>query len=86
MKETKIGLLAQLTKQQTDRVYFSNIPVGTKFIIVAEMDTPAYDLTGYFIKYPPQNTGGEFHFTGYIERGSWEIIGTIKDNIHFLQS
>jgi len=81
--ENRIGLVAQLTKKQTKRLYFENIPVGTKFIIVDEHnDMPAYELTGYFLNYPPQPLGNnEFHYTGYIEKGSWEIVGTLSDYI-----
>ena len=81
--ESKLGLVAQLTKKQTSRAYFENIPIGTKFIIVDEHDNmPAYELTGYFLNYPPQKLGdNKFHYTGYIEKGSWEIVGTVADCI-----
>ena len=81
----KIGLLAELTKRQTNRAYFSELPIGTKFIIVDEINTPAYDLTGYFLRCEPHIlTSGKQHFTGYIEKDSWKIIGEIKDNIEAL--
>jgi len=81
-----IGQLARLTKKQTDRAYFSTLPIGTVFIIIDNLDLPAYDLTGYFINSEPHKLfNGNYHHTGYIERGSWEIIGDIKDNIHILK-
>lgn len=79
---SKIGLIAELTKKQTNRAYFQDIPIGTKFIITAEHDDDSYyyDLTGYFLYTIPQiysnNTG---HFTGYIEKGSWKVIGDAKE-------
>lgn len=77
MKNLKlIGLVAQLTKKQTDRFYFSKIPIGTKFIIIDIHDNlPAYDLTGKFLDYPPQILDdGTAHYNGYIEKGSWELV------------
>lgn len=87
--KTKIGLLAKLIQLQTDRPsYFSRLPIGTVFIIVDEIDTPAYDLTGYFIwpEIPHILADGSLFCTGYIEKGSWELVGEIKDNIEFLQT
>jgi hypothetical protein len=83
-----LGQVARLIKKQTNRAYFSEIPIGTKFIIVAEHnDMPAYELTGYFLNYPPQKLLGErYHFTGYIEKGSWEIVGSINDCISELSA
>ena len=80
--ETKIGLLAELTKKQTNRDYFSSLPVGTKFIIVEEIKLPAYDLTGYFINVKPQIIKGKSYHLGYIEKGTWKIIGDIRENIN----
>lgn len=83
----RIGLLAELIKKQTNRDYFSKLPVGTKFIIVDEVDLPGYDLTGYFLKCRPHVLSlGNYFFIGYIERGSWRIIGEIKNNIGILRS
>lgn len=86
--EFKLGQVARLVKQQTNRRYFSEIPIGTKFIIVEEHnDMNAYDLTGYFINYPPQMLqNGKCHFTGYIEKDSWELVGDISDIIEELRS
>jgi hypothetical protein len=87
--KSKIGLLAKLIKQQADRPsYFSLLPIGTLFIIIEEIDTPGYDLTGYFIRpeIPHIIADGSYYFTGYIERGSWEIIGEIKDHIELLKT
>lgn len=82
---SKIGMLGELTKRQTNRQYFSKLPVGTKFIIVDEIDLPSYDLTGYFLRCEPHILdNGEYYFTGYIEKGSWRLIGEIKDNIEVL--
>ena len=83
----KIGLLAELIKKQTNRDYFSELPIGTKFIIVDEVDLPGYDLQGYFLRCKPHVLSeGNYYFTGYIDRGSWRIIGEIKDNIGILRS
>jgi len=82
--KSNLGLVAKLTKKQTFRHYFSGIPIGTLFIIVEEHNPPlpAYDLTGYFLNYPPQElTNGKFHYTGFIEKGSWEIVGEVNDCI-----
>lgn len=81
---SKKGMLAKLTKKQTEREYFSDLPIGTFFIIVGEIDLPGYDLTGYFIGVNPVLPNGICQFTGYIEKGSWELIGEIKDNLHHL--
>jgi hypothetical protein len=83
MEKTMIGQLAKIIKKQTDRVYFSNIPIGTHFIIIDIHDNmPAYELTGYFIGIEPKILSDETpHFTGYIEKGSWELVGNIVDNI-----
>lgn len=84
--ESKIGLIAKLTKKQTDRYYFSDIPIGTYFIIVGEEPPGSvYDLIGYFLNYPPQYSSNDmYHYIGLIEIGSWEIVGTIEDNIEIL--
>ncbi len=81
-----IGQLARLTKKQTNREYFSNIPIGTYFIITDTHNyMPAYELTGYFIGIQPKILAdGTPHFTGYIERGSWELVGNVADNIGVL--
>lgn len=86
--ESKLGLVAKLTKKQTNRTYFSEIPIGTKFIIVDEHNNkPAYELTGYFLNYPPQIlSDGRSHFTGYIEKGSWEIVGSVSEIVDELRS
>lgn len=83
MKKSKVGLVGRLTKLQTNREYFSDIPVGTRFIIIEEhTDMPKYDLTGYFLNFPPQIiNGNRYHYTGYIEKGSWKLIGTIQELI-----
>jgi hypothetical protein len=85
--ESKLGLVAQLIKKQTNRAYFSEMPIGTTFIIVDEHDDmPTYELTGYFLNYPPQILpDGRSHFTGYIEKGSWEIIGSVNDIVDELR-
>jgi len=79
----KVGLVAELTKQQTNRAYFSDIPIGTKFIILEEYnDLPTYDLLGYFLYTPPQELSNDsYHYTGYIEKGSWKLLGTIEEFI-----
>ncbi len=83
-----IGQLAKLTKKQSNRAYFSNIPIGIHFIIIDVHDNmPAYDLTGYFIGIKPQIlSNGNPHFTGYIEKGSWELVGNVTDNIEIFES
>lgn len=86
-KEKLVGLVARLTKKQTNRNYFSDMPNGTFFIITDAHDSmPAYELTGYFLDYPPQKTGNGFHYTGYIERGTWEIVGTVYDYFQMTRS
>ena len=81
-----IGKLARLTKKQTNRDYFSSIPIGTYFIITdTHNHMPAYDLTGFFIGVMPNILrNGDLHFTGYIEKNSWELIGSIEEHIHIL--
>lgn len=75
-----IGQIAELTKRQTERYYFSNIPIGTKFIILGKVNIGSYELVGYFLNIPPQETSpGNYHYTGYIEKGSYKILGEIKD-------
>ncbi len=77
----KVGTLARLTKRQTNRAYFSDLPVGTLFIVKEEIDLPAYDLLGYFLGCEPQKLNdGTLHHTGYVERGSWEIIGDVDSD------
>ena len=81
-----LGKIAELTKRQTGRYYFENIPIGTKFIIVEEnLNMPAYDVTGYFLNYPPQHNGEKYHFTGYIEKGTYKVLGEVKDNINLMR-
>ncbi len=80
--KSNLGLLGRLKKQQANREYFSSLPVGTLFIVVEEIDLPAYDLTGLFLCSKPHLlSNGKYHFTGYIERGSWEILGSVQDCI-----
>ena len=82
----KAGKLARLIERQTHRVYFSELPVGTLFVILEEIDLPAYDLLGLFLAAKPHHLrDGSLHFTGYIERGSWEILGSVEDCIGFLR-
>lgn len=81
-----LGKLARLTSKQTNRRYFSEIPIGTLFIIVDEIDTPAYDITGLFLGIIPQVLGnGDIHSTGYIEKNTWELVGDIEDNIELIK-
>lgn len=81
--ELRVGLIGELTKQQTSRAYFSNIPVGTKFIILEEYkDLPSYDLLVYFLYPPPQKLANDsYHYTGYVEKSSWKLLGTIEKHI-----
>lgn len=77
---SKIGLIGELTKKQTNRFYFSDIPVGTKFIITDEHDDMVnYELTGYFLYVMPQIYNDSGYFTGYIEKDSWKLIGTSEE-------
>ena len=82
-----IGQIAKLTKEQRRRAYFSNIPIGTFFIITEKHESmPAYDLTGYFLNIKPQILkDGTPYFFGYIEKGSWELVGNLTDNIGILK-
>lgn len=77
----KIGLIGELTKQQSMRMYFSDIPIGTKFIITDEHDDIGdYELTGYFLYTIPQiYTKTTGYFTGYIEKGSWKLVGRTEE-------
>lgn len=84
--ESGIGLIGRLKKQQTDRGYFSNIPVGTLFIILEEHNNiPAYDITAYFLGIVPNKIDNRLHFTGYVEKGSWEVAGTINEYTKYLK-
>jgi hypothetical protein len=77
-----VGQIARLTRKQKNREYFSTIPVGTFFIITEVVDLPAYNLTGYFLNVPPQILdNGKPYSLGYIERGSWELVGSVESNI-----
>jgi len=42
-KQKLIGQIAKLTKKQTNREYFSTLPIGTYFIITNIESMPAYD-------------------------------------------
>jgi len=82
LKSTKKGLVGELTKLQSqDRGYFKDLPIGTKFIITEEMyDSSTYDLIGYFLYYYPQNLKNpDYHYTGFIEKNTYKIIGTMED-------
>jgi len=77
------GLLAEITKKQENRGYFSKLPIGTKFIIIDRVDLPAYDIIGYFLYSEPHLLeNGRCHHTGYLDRDSWKIIGEVKENIN----
>ena len=83
-----VGQVAMLTKKQTNRTYFSEIPIGTKFIIVEQyFDNPFFDFVGYFLNYPPQIVLKEqYHYTGFIEKDSWVLIGSINEIVTDLRS
>lgn len=77
-----IGMIGELTRIQRGRTHFQDMPVGTRFVIIDKHDIPGYDITGYFIKYPPQRIStNEYYFTGYVARGTWKIVGNIADCI-----
>lgn len=80
-----VGRLAMLTKKQTNRYYFSDLPIGTYFIIIEEINIGAYDLLGFFIGVEPNKIGNAVHCTGYVESGSWIELGSIEDNIQVLK-
>ena len=83
---SKLGLLGRLTKKLENREYFSTLPVGTLFIVIDEIETPAYDLTGLFIMTKPKRiTFDKYHFSGYINKGSYEILGKVEDCVEFLK-
>lgn len=68
--------IARLTKKQDNkREHFGEMPVGTRFIVVKDIDLPAYNVLGFFFEYPPQvlkeSSGAEL-YTGYVEKGTWE--------------
>lgn len=81
-----VGKLAMLTKKQTNRYYFSDMPIGTYFIIIEEINIGAYDLLGFFIGVTPNKIGNAIHCTGYVESGSWIELGSIEDNIQVLKN
>lgn len=69
--------IARLTKKQDKkREHFGEMPIGTRFVIIKDLDLPAYDVLGFFFEYPPQQfseqgLGAEL-YTGYVEKGTWE--------------
>ncbi len=77
-----IGMIGELTRIQKGRAHFQDMPVGTRFVIIDKHDIPGFDITGYFIKYPPQRIStNEYYFTGYVARGTWKLVGNIADCI-----
>jgi hypothetical protein len=85
-KKNIVGMIGELTeKQNSDREYFSEIPIGTKFIIIGRLkhmmdNTSCYDIRSYFLYIEPQiRNNKKLHFTGYIEKGTWKLLGTSKD-------
>jgi hypothetical protein len=86
MRNKQFGKIGVLTKQQSNRTHFSDIPIGEKFIVLNLLSLPAYNALAYFINYPPQILeNGEKSYTGYVERGTWEVIGNLFDNPELIQ-
>jgi hypothetical protein len=79
--EPQVGYLAEITKKQSNRKYFSDLPIGTKFIITKILNWENYDLHGYFLNVMPQNLKSGPYFFGYINRGTWKVIGPLAENI-----
>ncbi len=74
----KFGYIGKLTKKQTNRVHFRDIPIGEKFLVLNSVNLPAYDVLGLFVNHTPQTlNNGEEHYSGYLEKNSYEIIGSI---------
>ena len=90
--KAKFGDIAELTKKQADREHFSEIPIGTRCLILNEVNLPGYDALAHFNTIPPQKSSDldsdkyfEFHYQGYLDRGSYKIIGTIFKNPELLK-
>lgn len=84
---SNIGKLGILTKKQSNRGYFSNIPVGTPFLILEEINLPAYDLSVNFLNtYPQKLSENTYYSCGYVEKGTWRLLGDVKDYIDTLKS
>jgi len=81
-----VGMIGELTKKQnSNREYFRDIPIGTKFMIINMLSNPRtiadnYDIRAYFLFIEPQaRISNKFHFTGYVEKGTWKLLGTAKE-------
>lgn len=87
MKQIKIkfGTIVKLIKKQSNRYLFSDIPVGTKCVVIREVDLPSYDLLVAFDYELPEEEireiqgnyiviGKTRQNTMYLERGTWKLL------------
>ena len=89
MADFKFGLIGKLTKKQDpNRYHFSEMPIGTEFLVLQSMGLDKFDVLVYFFGYPPQiDQNGRENYIGLVEKGSYVITGSIKyiykDNLNY---
>lgn len=85
MRDKNFGLIGELTKRQGSRFHFGEMPIGERFMILNSVDLPGYDNLAVFPNFKPQQTSnGHNTYTGYLNRGSYRIIGSIFENPEML--
>ena len=85
--KVKFGDIGRLINPQTHREHFSEMPIGEKFMVLTRVDLPGYDALAVFPNFPPQILdNGAPHVTGYLDRGSYEIVGSIFQNADLLKN
>jgi hypothetical protein len=83
--DKKFGLIGKLIKKTT-RNHFSDMPIGEKFMVISDYNTLGYDAMAVFPNFKPRAVDF-FHesYTGLLEKGSYEIIGSIFKDASLLK-
>lgn len=77
-KMPKFGDFVVTTADQNLTRAIPEIPIGTKCVVIEEVDLPAYDLlvvpSNYIFKYTDEDGNEQDHRTVYLLRGTWRVL------------
>lgn len=74
----KFGDIVYITKDNNEGRNISPLPIGTKCVVIKEVNLPAYDLLvapeNYALNVVDANGVAQEHRTVYLIRGSWKNV------------